>query len=273
MKKFIDRRSFFKSFAFLLSSFFFSSCTKVPVTNRSQFNIIPDKWIRWISDKYYYDYLDDNLLIKDLDMYNRVFNIGLNIQKGIEKYFEIKGLDFEKYKLDYEVNVVDDKRNLNAFAMANAKIVFFRRIVEFCDNDDQIAAIMGHEMGHVISKHIHERVSHRITWDILTLGVAEVFAQLGFFLPWSRKQESEADYLGVVFMTLSGYDPIEAANFWDKLEEYKKKLKKYRSNPDLIVKIKRNLPEFTSTHPFPENRSKKIKQWSYEVREEFRDYI
>ena len=269
----MKRRNFLKLFNIFLSSIFFSSCTKVPVSNRTQFNIIPDKWVRWVSDKYYYDYLDDNLLIEDLDMYNRVFNIGLKIQSGIKKYFEIKNLNFEEYDLDYEVNVVDDKRNLNAFAMANAKIVFFRRIVEFCENDDQIAAIMGHEMGHVISKHIHERVSHRITWDILTLGVAEVFAQLGFFLPWSRKQESEADYLGVVFMTLAGYEPLEAANFWEKLNDYKKKLEKYRTNPDLIVKVKRNLPEFTSTHPFPENRSKKIREWSKQVKEEFYEYI
>lgn len=269
----MKRRNFLKLFNIFFSSIFFSSCTKVPVSNRAQFNIIPDKWVRWVSDKYYYDYLDDNLLIEDLDMYNRVFNIGLKIQSGIEKYFKIKNLNFEEYNLDYEVNVVDDKRNLNAFAMANAKIVFFRRIVEFCDNDDQIAAIMGHEMGHVISKHIHERVSHRITWDILTLGVAEVFAQLGFFLPWSRKQESEADYLGVVFMTLAGYEPLEAANFWEKLNDYKKKLEKYRTNPDLIVKVKRNLPEFTSTHPFPENRGKKIREWSKQVKEEFNEYI
>lgn len=269
----MKRRSFFKLITSLFSLSFISSCTKVPVTNRTQLNFVPDKWVRWVSDNYYYDYLDDNLLIQDQDMYNRVFNIGLKIQGAIKKYFEIKNLDFTKYNLDYEINVVDDKRNLNAFAMANAKVVFFRRIIEFCENDDQIAAIMGHEMGHVISKHIHERISHRLTWDVLTLGIAEIFAELGFFLPWSRKQESEADYLGVVFMTLAGYDPLQASTFWKNLHEYKEKVKKYRSNKDLIVKIKRNLPEFTSTHPFPENRSKKIEEWAKEVKNEFKDYI
>ena len=83
-------------------------------------NIVPDKWIRWVSDKYYYDFLDDNYLINDLDMYDRVYNIGLKIQDAIKKYFEIEKLDFTKYNLDYEINVVDDKRNFNAFAMANA---------------------------------------------------------------------------------------------------------------------------------------------------------
>ena len=74
-------------------------------------------------------------------------------------------------------------------------------------------------------------------------------------------------------MTLAGYNPNEAAAFWDKLYNYQQKVKKYRSNPDLIVKIKRNLPEFTSTHPFPENRSKKIREWAKEVNNEFKDYI
>jgi Zn-dependent protease with chaperone function len=269
----MKKRDFFKYFLSLFGLSILSSCTTVPVTNRKQLNIVPDKWIRWVSDKYYYDFLDDNLLIRDLEMYNRVFNIGLKIQNGIKKYFEIKKLDFKKYNLDYEINVVDDQKNLNAFAMANAKVVFFRRIIEFCENDDQIAAIMGHEMGHVIAKHIHERISQRLTWDVLTLGIAELFAQLGFFLPWSRKQESEADYLGVVFMTLSGFDPYQAAKFWENLYSYKEKLKKYKSDSDLIVKIKKNLPEFTSTHPFPKNRAKRIKDWADEVKNEFSEYI
>ena len=73
--------------------------------------------------------------------------------------------------------------------MANAKVVFFRRIVEFCDNDDQIAAIIFHEMGHVIAKHIHERISHRKhrhSKIFLTLGIAEIFAELGVFLPMEQ---------------------------------------------------------------------------------------
>ena len=74
-------------------------------------------------------------------------------------------------------------------------------------------------------------------------------------------------------MTLAGYDPNQAAKFWDNLYQYREKVKKYKSNPDLIVRIKKNLPEFTSTHPFPEKRSKKITEWAKEVKEEFKEYI
>ena len=97
----MKRRFFFRLIASLLSLPLINSCAKVPVTNRTQLNIVPDKWVRWVSDKYYYDYLDDNLLIQDMDMYNRVFDIGLKIQGAIKRYFEIKNLDFTKYNLDY----------------------------------------------------------------------------------------------------------------------------------------------------------------------------
>ena len=86
----MKRRFFFRLIASLLSLPLINSCAKVPVTNRTQLNIVPDKWVRWVSDKYYYDYLDDNLLIQDMDMYNRVFDIGLKIQGAIKRYFEIK---------------------------------------------------------------------------------------------------------------------------------------------------------------------------------------
>ena len=85
----MKRRFFFRFISYLLSLPLISSCTKVPVTNRTQLNFVPDKWIRWISDKYYYDYLDDNLLIQDVDMYNRVYDIGIKIQIAIKRCTKI----------------------------------------------------------------------------------------------------------------------------------------------------------------------------------------
>ena len=153
--------------------------------------------------------------------------------------------------------------------MANAKIVLYSRIIEFAGSDDAVAVIMGHEMGHVVAKHVHERISQRVTWDVLTLGVAELFAELGFFLPWSRMQESEADFLGLNFMHLAGYNVDAAADFWKRLDEYVKKVKKYKINEDPITAIKRNLPQWTKTHPSSEKRFNDLKKWSIEVRKKY----
>lgn len=271
----MKRRIFLKNTLLCGCSVFLPGCSTVPVTGRSQLNIIPESIIKYISDTYYYGYLDDNFMrIEKNEKYmNRIYDIGLNIEKGIKKYFELEKKDFSKYKFDYEINVIKDKRTLNAFAMANAKIVLYSRIIEFAGSDDAVAVIMGHEMGHVVAKHVHERISQRVTWDVLTLGVAELFAELGFFLPWSRMQESEADFLGLNFMHLAGYNVDAAADFWKRLDEYVKKLKKYKINDDPIVAMKRKLPQWTKTHPSSEKRFNNLKKWSTEVRKKYAGVI
>lgn len=248
-----------------------SNCTTVPVTNRKQLNWVPDQIIKSISDSYYYSFLDDNytMIEKDEKKIKRIKEISLNIENGIKKYFEINKMNYSKHNYDYELNIIKDKRTLNAFAMANAKIVMYSRIIDFAETDDGIATIISHEMGHVIAKHIHERVSQRITWDLLTLGIAEIFAELGFFLPWSRMQESEADYLGINFLYLAGYNPDAPAIFWKKLDNYTNEVKKYKIDGDLLTAINRRLPQWTKTHPSSNERYNNLKKWSEEVKSKY----
>ena len=274
-KLILNRRNFIKSSAACGCLFSLPGCSTVPVTGRKQLNWVPDRMIKYISDTYYYGFLDDNYMRieKDEKYMNRIQDIAYNIEKGIQRYFEIENKDFSKYKFDYEINVIRDRRTLNAFAMANAKIVLYSRIIDFAEDDDGVAVIMGHEMGHVVAKHIHERISQRITWDILTLGVAELVAELGFFLPWSRKQESEADYLGINFMYLAGYDPNAASKFWKKLDDYVKDVKKYKQKSDALTEIKRNLPQWTKTHPSSEDRYENLKKWSVDVKQKYKGVI
>ena len=271
----LNRRNFIKSSAACGCLFSLPGCSTVPVTGRKQLNWVPDRMIKYISDSYYYDFLDDNYMRieKDEKYMKRIQDIAYNIEKGIQRYFEIEKKDFSKYKFDYEINVIRDRRTLNAFAMANAKIVLYSRIIDFAEDDDGIAVIIGHEMGHVVAHHIHERISQRITWDVLTLGIAELVAELGFFLPWSRKQESEADYLGINFMYLAGYDPDAASKFWKKLDDYVKDVKKYKQKSDVLTEIKRNLPQWTKTHPSSEDRYENLKKWSVDVKQKYKGVI
>ena len=178
-----NRRNFIKSTAVCGCTLLIPSCSTVPVTGRKQLNWVPERMIKYISDSYYYDFLDENYLRieKDEKYMKRIQDIGYNIEKGIKKYFEFQNEDYQKFKFDYEINVIKDKRTLNAFAMANAKIVLYSRIIDFAESDDGIAVILGHEMGHVIAKHVQERISQRVTLDILTLGIAELITEVGFF--------------------------------------------------------------------------------------------
>ena len=191
-----------------------------------------------------------------------------NIEKGVKKYFEIENkiIDYEKFKYNYEINLIHDKRTINAFAMPNAKIVFFSRILEFTNNDDEIATIMAHEMGHVVAWHSKERMSHAVAFEILStatggiVGAGAVLADIGYFLPFSRFQETEADKLGLIFMTLAGYNPKHSINFWMSIKDYSEKVKKYKSDKDLLASFKRNLPEFLSTHPLTDTRIENLKK-------------
>jgi len=153
--------------------------------------------------------------------------------------------------------------------MPGGKIAVYTGILDVTKNKNGLAAIMGHEIAHAVAKHSVERASRGVILnttiqitDILTGGkVSQVnrttgmdtvglLAQLGIMNPFSRKQESEADYLGLIFSSLSGYDIRETTKIWDRLKEANKG---------------KAPPEFMSTHPSADNRIKKINEWINDV--------
>ena len=254
-----------------------SSCTYNPVNKRSQLNIVPDRIIEHMSDEYYYEFLADNNLVKDKKLVKKVREIGKRIEIGIEKYFEKENRleEYKKYQYNYEINIVKDKRTINAFAMPTAKIVFFSRILDFTKNEDEIATIMGHEMGHVVAWHSKERMSHAVALEIVSsvsggiIGSGSVLSEIGYFLPFSRFQETEADELGLRFMTLAGYKPESSVSFWTNLKNYSEKLEKYKSKHDLGSRFLRNLPQVLRTHPITENRIKNLNRLISQVKMEY----
>jgi predicted Zn-dependent protease len=138
-------------------------------------------------------------------------------------------------------------------------------MLEITKNQNGLAAVMGHEIAHAVAKHSVERASRNVILntstqliDILSGGklsqvnratgmnTVGLLSQIGILNPFNRKQESEADYLGLIFSSLSGYDIRETVKIWERMKE---------SNKGKAP------PEFMSTHPSSENRIIKINEW------------
>jgi metalloendopeptidase OMA1, mitochondrial len=175
----------------------------------------------------------------------------------------------EKPDLPWEVKVIDENQ-ANAFALPGGKIAVYTGILPITRDDAGLAAVIGHEVGHVLARHGAERVSQQMVAQGLggalvggVLGtdpqtsqmVAGLFAQ-GLMLPWGRKQESEADQIGLILMAKAGYDPRAARDLWVRMAE----ASKGGSRP----------PEFLSTHPSEETRIRQIEAWLPEAMKHYR---
>ena len=153
--------------------------------------------------------------------------------------------------------------------MPGGKIAVYTGILDVTKNKNGLAALMGHEVAHAVAKHSVERASRSVLLktgstiiDIASGGALTninrstgmdtvgLLAQLGIMNPFSRKQETEADYLGMIFSSLSGYDIRETVKVWERMQA---------ANKGKIP------PEFLSTHPSPTNRIKKINEWMNDV--------
>ena len=137
--------------------------------------------------------------------------------------------------------------------------------MQIAKNDDGIASIMGHEIAHAVARHSAERMSTAMLVDAgtyalekLILGqrlptISKQLRTYGLDLPFNRKQESEADYLGIIFSNLAGYNIDESYKIWERMQAKK------GGGPS----------EFFSTHPSPKNRIKKLKEWIPDVRSQY----
>ncbi len=254
--------------AFLLVfTLLLSSCTTVPVTGRKQFNIVPGFAMLSMSLKQYDDFLKTHTLSKNNAQTQLVKNVGKKIQKAVEQYFAQQDKSYELKDYEWEFNLVESEE-VNAWAMPGGKVVVYEGLLPIAKGEKGLAVVLGHEIAHAIAKHGDERVSQGLIAQGLGVALTTALkekpdktkqiwmtafglgAQFGVMLPFSRLQESEADYLGLVFMTIAGYDPHEAIGLWERMAEMKK-----GQAP----------PEFMSTHPSDATRIRKISEAIPEV--------
>ena len=237
------------------------SCTKNTFTGRKSLNIIPSNTINQLSNDEYRSFLKQNKTLssgKEVDLVRRVGN---DLKAATEVFYRSKGKSAELKEFAWEFNVVDDPKTVNAFCMPGGKVVVYTGILSVTKNEDDLAVVMGHEIAHALAKHGNERMSQGLIAQLgltsldlalsqkpaatrqILMSAAGAGAQVGVMLPFSRKHESEADEIGLYLMAMAGYNPDEAAPFWQRMSG------SGGSRP----------PEFLSTHPDPAKRSQNLK--------------
>ncbi len=244
------------------------SCTTAPITERKQLRLIPEARLNAQAAKIYEKIKEKEKLIDDENLAN-IKSIGKRMEDSISEYFYQSNLSDPTVNFDWEYILIDNKKIKNAWCMPGGKIAVYSGMLKITKNEDGLAAVMGHEIAHAVAKHSVERAS-RMTLlrtgtqllDIFSGGklsqvnratgmnTVGLLSQIGILNPFNRKQESEADYLGLIFSSLSGYDIRETVKIWERMKEANKG---------------KEPPEFMSTHPSSSNRILKIKGWLNEV--------
>ncbi len=265
----MNRRKFLSYLGCSCGGFILNSCTSAPITQRKQLSIVPEAKLNAQAAKIYEKVKKKEKLSKDTKTLNLIKEIGKKMEDAIGEYFYQAKLDDPTKYFDWEYILIENKKIRNAWCMPGGKIAVYTGILDVTKNTDGLAAVMGHEIAHAVAKHSVERASRgtllnvgtRII-DIASGGVLSdinrttgmdtvgLLSQLGIMNPFNRKQESEADYLGMIFSSLSGYDIRETSKIWERMKKYNK-----GQTP----------PEFMSTHPSAENRIIKIEEWKNEI--------
>jgi len=173
-------------------------------------------------------------------------------------------------QFQWEVTVIKDDKTANAFALPGGKIAVYTGIFPVAKTEAGLAAVMGHEVVHALARHGAERMSQgQLTNAALQVAGAAagasgggglmsqaamaalgVGAQVGVLLPFSRKHESEADYIGILLAADAGYDPRESVHLWERMEQLSS-----GGGP----------AEFLSTHPGHDTRIQQLKKWMPEA--------
>ncbi|WP_435114698.1 M48 family metallopeptidase [Candidatus Pelagibacter bacterium nBUS_36] len=265
----MNRRKFLSYMGCSCYGFIMPSCTTTPITERKQLKIVSEAKLNARAAQIYEKIKEKEKLSDDVNTLNEIKEIGKKMEDSISAYFDSVGLEDPTINFDWEYILIDKKKVRNAWCMPGGKIAVYTGILEATKNTNGLAAVMGHEIAHAVAKHSVERASRSVLLNTGTqlidifsggklsqvnrttgMNTVGLLSQIGLMNPFNRKQENEADYLGMIFSSLSGYDIRETVKIWERM----KKLNKGKAPP-----------EFMSTHPSSENRIKKLNEKMNEV--------
>jgi len=239
------------------------ACATVPVTGRKQLSLVSSAEINQMSATQYQDVIKTGPISTNQEQTAMVKRVGVRIQKAVEKYMADKGASDQLAGFNWEFNLIQDDKTVNAWCMPGGKVAFYTAILPICKDEDGIAVVMGHEVAHAIANHGAERMSQGMLaeFGLSTIGAAmgqnptatqQIFMQaVGMgtnvgMLKFSRSHESEADHMGLIFMAMAGYDPNTAPKFWERMS---------------TMSGGEAPPEFLSTHPSHATRIKDLEGW------------
>ncbi len=229
----------------LLSLFLLTACTTGPAW-------MPDSYLSEMAATQFSQLKEELTISSDPEATALVNRVSSRIATAI-------GPDMPDAEWEF---VLFEEDSANAFAMPGGKIAVFTGLLKYIESDDELAAVIGHEIAHVQLRHANQRMTAEIlrglggvvaivgTKDMeeddrnKVLAAYGVGTQVGIILPYSRGHESEADRVGLLIAARAGYDPRAAIRFWGKMAE---------ANP-------RSMPEFLSTHPSSETRIRELEE-------------
>ena len=243
------------------------STRTVPVTGRKQNLLVSDAEILSLSQQEYTKYMNSAKRSSNTQNTAMVKRVGQRLANAVETYLRQNNMADELNNFQWEFNLVQDN-NVNAFCMPGGKIVVYEGLLPVTKDEASLAIVLGHEIAHAVAKHSAEQMSKQIKQQYGTqiggavlgaLGMGENTAsilstvvQQGFQfrnLKYSRDHESEADYMGLIFAAMAGYDPQVAVTFWQRM----------------AAQSGGNSNDLFSDHPSDAKRIQQIQNWMPEA--------
>ena len=241
-----------------------TACTKTPVTERIQLNVVPDAIMVPLGKSAYQDMLTAETVEKGTDRHERLKKVGKRVSKVANQ---------PQYRWRYAL--IRDDDTVNAWCLPGGKIAFYSGILPVLQNEAGMAFVMGHEVAHATARHSAERLSQQLavlggltalylymenrteisdeTQNII-VGALGLGAAVGVMLPFSRKHEKEADVIGMMYMARAGYPPAESVQVWNRMDN---------------LSDGGSLPVFASTHPSHGQRKRNLRDWMPQARKRY----
>ena len=265
----INRRKFLELIGCCSCGLILDSCGTAPITDRKQLKLLPESTLNRQAAQLYENVKKKYKLSDDKNQLDKIKEIGARIEYSVSSYFDSVNKKDPTNNFQWEYILIDNDKIKNAWCMPGGKIAVYTGILKITKNEDGLASVMGHEIAHAVAKHSVERASRALVLNVGTqiadiasggvlsrtsrttgVDVAGMLRTFGIDNPFGRKQETEADYLGLIFSSLASFDIRESVKVWERMKEaYKGK----------------EPPEWMSTHPSSDKRIENLTRWIPEI--------